>query len=136
MHNSVAQAEHYIRQCEEDWFGGEMYSWAIVPKVSGQCEGMITIKASAPRAELGYVLSREYWNKGLMTEAVNEVCEFALKQKDIYRVWATCHIANAGSRRVLEKADMTLEGILRSWAIFPGLASKPQDCCVYARITG
>jgi len=42
-----------------------------------------------------------------MTEAVQKVVDWALKQPEIYRVWAVCDVDNVGSARVMAKAGMT-----------------------------
>lgn len=67
------------------------------------------------RAELGYVLSNEYWNQGIMTEVVNRIIEYAFKDLELVRVEAKCHPENVGSARVMEKSGMKFEGILRKY---------------------
>ena len=64
-------------------------------------------------AELGYYLAREYWGRGIVTEAVRQLCERVFAQTDILRIYAESFSDNVGSRRVLEKAGFQLEGILR-----------------------
>ena len=64
-------------------------------------------------AELGYYLAREYWGRGIVTEAVRQLCERVFAQTDILRIYAEPFSDNVGSRRVLEKAGFQLEGILR-----------------------
>ena len=63
-------------------------------------------------AELGYYLAREYWGRGIVTEAVRQLCEKIFAQTDILRIYAEPFSDNVGSRRVLEKAGFQLEGIL------------------------
>ena len=63
-------------------------------------------------AELGYYLAREYWGRGIVTEAVRQLCERVFAQTDILRIYAVPFSDNVGSRRVLEKAGFQLEGIL------------------------
>lgn len=63
-------------------------------------------------AELGYYLAREYWGRGIVTEAVRQLCERVFAQTDILRIYAEPFSDNVGSRRVLEKAGFQLEGIL------------------------
>ena len=64
-------------------------------------------------AELGYYLAREYWGRGIVTEAVRQLCERVFAQTDILRIYAEPFSDNVGSRRVLEKAGFQMEGILR-----------------------
>ena len=71
-------------------------------------------------AELGYYLSEEYWGKGIMTEAVRQLCEKLFKETDILRVFAEPFAYNIGSRKVLEKAGFQFEGILKNNAFKNG----------------
>ena len=64
-------------------------------------------------SELGYFLDRAYWSKGIMTKAVPLICEEAFHQLDIIRISALVYAPNIASRRVLEKNDFVMEGILR-----------------------
>lgn len=71
-------------------------------------------------AELGYYLDERYWGKGIMTEAVRQLCEKIFDETDILRIYAEPFAYNIGSRRVLEKAGFQLEGILRNNAVKNG----------------
>lgn len=53
--------------------------------------------------EIGYVLSKEYWGKGLMTEAVSAVIDYLFTQTDIELLICGHFTENGRSRRVIEK---------------------------------
>lgn len=55
-------------------------------------------------AELGYYLAEEYWGRGIMTEAIRQLCEIVFDTTDILRIYAEPFAYNTGSRRALEKA--------------------------------
>lgn len=80
-------------------------------------------------AELGYYLSEEYWGRGIMTDAVRQLCEKLFAETDIIRIFAEPFSYNTGSRRVLEKAGFRLEGILKNNAYKNG---KVLDMALYA----
>lgn len=84
-------------------------------------------------AELGYYIAEEYWGKGIMTEAVKQLCEFAFSHTDIIRIYAEPFADNVGSCRVLEKAGFQYEGTLRCNAVKNG---KILDMKMYARLKG
>ena len=71
-------------------------------------------------AELGYYLDERYWGKGVMTEAVRQLCEKIFNETDILRIYAEPFAYNIGSRRVLEKAGFKLEGVLKNNAVKNG----------------
>lgn len=68
-------------------------------------------------AELGYYIAEEYWGKGIMTEAVKQICEYVFDKSDIVRIYAEPFAYNFASCRVLEKSGFQYEGTLRKNAI-------------------
>ena len=68
-------------------------------------------------AELGYYIAEEYWGKGIMTEAVKQICEYVFVKSDIIRIYAGPFAYNIASCRVLEKAGFQYEGTLRNNAV-------------------
>jgi RimJ/RimL family protein N-acetyltransferase len=93
---------------------------------------MITARVDGFKWELGYVLARSQWNQGYMTEAVKAVTGWALAQPEIYRVWAVCDVDNVVSARVLEKAGMRREGLMRRWSVHPNISPEPRDSYCYS----
>ena len=71
-------------------------------------------------AELGHYIAEEYWGKGIMTEAVKQICECVFDKSDIIRMYAEPFVYNIASCRVLEKAGFQYEGTLRSNAVKNG----------------
>ena len=71
-------------------------------------------------AELGYYIAEEYWSKGIMTEAVKQICEYVFAKSDIIRIYAEPFAYNIASCRVLEKVGFQYEGTLRSNAMKNG----------------
>lgn len=94
---------------------------------------MIDTKFDKFKVNFGYVLAKQYWNKGYMSEALKKLSEEVLKIDKIYRSWAFCDIENTGSAKVMEKSGMKFEGILKKWAIHPNISKEPRDCMVYSR---
>ena len=71
-------------------------------------------------AELGYYIAEEYWGRGIMTEAVRQICAYVFDKSDIIRIYAEPFASNIASCRVLEKAGFQYEGTLRSNAVKNG----------------
>lgn len=82
-------------------------------------------------AELGYYIAEEYWGKGIMTEAVRQLCDYVFTHSDIIRIYAEPFAYNVGSCRVLEKAGFKCEGTLRGNAVKNG---KVLDMKMYSRL--
>ena len=97
--------------------------------------GVFGLRQAAPhRLEFGYVLARPWWGQDLMTEALLEVVDWALRQPAIFRIGGGCDVANIGSARVMEKAGLVREGLLRRWLVHPAISDEPRDCFCCARV--
>jgi len=69
------------------------------------------------RSTLGYVLHPDHWNGGIMTEALAEICDWALRRRNppVERITADTFPWNIASMRVLEKLGFAREGVLRGF---------------------
>ena len=84
-------------------------------------------------AEIGYFLGEPYWNLGIMTKAINMICDYGFRNFDIVRIYAGVFEYNMPSQRVLEKCGFTKEAVLKQ-AIIKG--GKIYDEIRYAKIIG
>lgn len=62
---------------------------------------------------IGYCLSDLYWNQGYMTEALEKVLEFFFEEVDVNRVESKHSVHNPASGRVMQKAGLLKEGVLK-----------------------
>ena len=132
-HQSVAETREFIRQCIEESSAGSRFPWVITSRTNDELLGMIELRVHGFKADVGYVLARPFWGNGIVTEALSAVMAFAFSMPNIYRVWALCDVANTASARVMEKAGMVREGILRRYAIHPNNSPEPCDVYCYAK---
>jgi ribosomal-protein-alanine N-acetyltransferase len=116
------------------WDSGEEYSWVITRSHEDRVIGMIGCRVREHAADIGYVIGRDYWGHGYVTEAAIAILDWAIHIESIYRVWAVCDIENKASSRVLEKVGMQREGVLRRYIMHANISSEPRDCFVYARV--
>jgi [ribosomal protein S5]-alanine N-acetyltransferase len=130
---TVEEIRLFLKRALEKWEAKNVFTWTITLAETGQPIGMIDLRLET-HAQLGYVLARSHWNRGIMTEAVRAVIDWALSQPGIHRVWAVCDVDNGASARVMEKAGMEREGLFRKYMVFPNLGPAPRDCFCYARV--
>lgn len=72
-------------------------------------------------AEVGYWLGVDFWGRGIATDAVRQLTQFAFaRHPELRRLYAVPFTSNRASARVLEKAGYTREGTLRESAIKDG----------------
>jgi RimJ/RimL family protein N-acetyltransferase len=72
-------------------------------------------------AEIGYWLAEPFWGRGMATEALIAMTDYAIATHNLTRVYALPFASNAASCRVLEKAGYALEARLRRSAIKNGV---------------
>jgi len=102
----------------------EEETFAFAVAVDGKAVGSISVfrqeNIHRQTGELGYYIAEEYWGKGIMNQAVEQICTYVFSNSDLLRIYAEPFAHNAASCRVLEKAGFVLEGILRQNAVKNG----------------
>jgi ribosomal-protein-alanine N-acetyltransferase len=122
-HRTIEDSEIFLRSVAERYENAEVADWGIVYKGNGRfiggC-GIVGWDLENARAEIGYVLSRQYWGQGLMPEAVRAMIAFGFEKMGLNRLEARCITENTASARVMEKAGMLYEGTLRQREFIKG----------------
>lgn len=82
-------------------------------EIDGETVGAVGVHMQSDiqkmNAEMGYWLSESYWGKGIMTEAIKQMTDYAFKTWPINRIYARPFGTNIGSQKALEKAGFKLE---------------------------
>jgi ribosomal-protein-alanine N-acetyltransferase len=131
-HRQITDTEAYVARCLS---AATSRSYVITGRGSREIAGAFDLRyGSAGRLGFGYVLARACWGQGLMTEALTAVADWALRQPGIWRIGDVCDTENLASARVMEKAGLVREGVLRRWAMHPNVSAEPRDCISYAKV--
>lgn len=98
----VSTVEHY-----RHGFG----MWAVIHKADGKLLGRcgLCFLDRTPEVELGYVLDKLYWGRGLATEAARASLRYGFEVANLDRIVAIARPENVASRRVMEKVGMKYE---------------------------
>jgi RimJ/RimL family protein N-acetyltransferase len=92
----------------DDGFG----VWAAVEKSTGNFLGWFSLQprdgASSVEATLGYRLRQSAWGQGYATEGVRALIHEGFAELGVRRMIASTYQDNLASRRVMEKAGLTL----------------------------
>ena len=103
--------------------------------VDGKIVGNISVEQKADvyckDGEIGYLLLTSCWSRGIMTEAVRQICVIAFSELDIIRITGLVYAPNIASRRVLEKNAFIQEGLQRNAVYKDG---NIFDLCVYGKL--
>ncbi|MDQ0254849.1 ribosomal-protein-alanine N-acetyltransferase [Evansella vedderi] len=115
-HKSIEDSYHFLQYILKQYEEAKLAPWAIELKENEKVIGTIDFVAWFPwhyRAEIGFILSKEHWGKGLILEAAKKVTEFGFEHMELNKIKAPCMVENVQSQRVLQKLGMRLEGVLR-----------------------
>lgn len=109
---TLADARHWIQIANPK---APITNFAIVVDNSAVGAIGLVIKDDVFRrsAEIGYWIGEEYWGRGIVTEAVRAVTDYAFATFDLCRIYAGVFEWNPGSMRVLERAGYEFESRLR-----------------------
>ncbi len=116
--NTLAQTQEFLRQALTARLEAprRTFELGFVLRATGELVGAggLRVRSAEHRvADLGYALRRDAWGRGLATEAARALVEFGQRSLGMHRIWATCHVDNVRSARVLERVGMQREGRLR-----------------------
>ncbi len=93
-----------------------IYNWAITCKGDGHAIGAVSavnFSDRHARCEIDYALAKQYWNTGIMTEALGAVIDYLLCSVGCHKICGCCAAENPASGRVMEKCGMVREGYQR-----------------------
>lgn len=130
----------YTKKDAEEWVEKNLKTYQqkkpeminFVIDISGELVGSVGFSNfKSHKAELGYWLAKDFWGKGIMTEATKEVSRFGFNELGLVRIYGYVFLRNTGSIRVLEKAGYEKEGLLKKYTEKNG---KHIDAYIYARV--
>lgn len=93
--------------------------------------GLHRINWNVPKFEIGYWIDTRYSGQGYMTEAVQGITDFAVRELKARRVEIRCDALNVKSRAIAERLGFTLEGILKCDSV--SVEGEIRDTCIYAK---
>jgi RimJ/RimL family protein N-acetyltransferase len=132
-HRSLDDTLEYLRRIVADNEQGASAGYLIISRASGELLGSVGGSFQGPsRMQFGYCLAHDAWGQGFATEAARAFVKAAMSDPQMWRVQAFCDLENTASARVLEKAGLALEGVLRRYLVMPNLGDEPRDMFCFA----
>lgn len=113
-HKEIRETEAIVRKMlarENDGY----FEWIVEVKSNQEVIGIISAKRTDEDKclEIGYSISSQYWNKGLVTEGLQEVIKYLFRECDINKIKAVISEDNIKSIRVASKCGLSFEGKLK-----------------------
>ena len=131
-HTSRRDSKDYIRYLKSQYRNSLPSSYVIVLKETGHVIGTIGFMSYAEDhscVEVGYSLSKLYWNQNIATEALSCIIHYAFDSLKLNRIEAMHDVDNPSSGRVMQKCGMLFEGTLRQKVLNKG---QYRDVNLYA----
>lgn len=114
-HLNSGTTKNILTEWIKDYNKKNCYRWAIILKETGKRIGgidVVLLMEHIDCCEIGYVLSKQHWNQGIMTEALKAVIDYLFERANFNRIQARHDIENPASGKVMQKSGMTYEGTL------------------------
>jgi hypothetical protein len=118
-HKSVEQTEKIIKAWNDKYTDKSFYQWAIALKHEPSLGPIGTISVNRyddciNMVHLGFCIGSKWWNKGIASEALNEVIRFMFEEVKVNRIESWHDPQNIYSGKVMSKCGMKYEGTLKS----------------------
>jgi len=114
-HSTLGESRRFVLDLCRRLRSGYPSSWVVTLRSTGKVIGTIGFVSYSTDnrcAELGYSLSREYWNRGYTTQALRAVIDSIFTSLPLNRLEAQHDIRNPASGRVMQKCGLRQEGLL------------------------
>ena len=117
-----SQARAVIQAFQAEFERDSGVRWAITERGGSRLIGLCGVGWYRHNfsALLSYDLNQDYWNRGIMTEAVRVVAAYTFDHVGMNRITATTVLENLASMQVLRHVGFQEEGILRDWGFWKG----------------
>jgi ribosomal-protein-alanine N-acetyltransferase len=122
-HRTIDESRAWLQRRVNDYALRDSIFWVITLKDDDTAIGECCLWNFDPGfkcAEIGYELHSNYWNKGLMGEALSEVLAYGFLEMGLHRIEASPFADNIQSQKLLLKLGFRLEGTLRERNFFHG----------------
>lgn len=118
-HNSVDQTRCFIKTCYLSYIRmGQPQTWSIVWRSTSQVIGTIGFHTMEDdHAQVGYMLHRDFWHKGIMQEALRELIHVGFTYTGLRRLEAYYQKEHRASERLLKTCGFQMEGCLRQYTM-------------------
>jgi ribosomal-protein-alanine N-acetyltransferase len=121
--SSIKQAKEVISAWNNGFKNKAVIPWGITLKTNNKLIGTIPyipirgtfLSQPLQPTVVGFELSQDYWNKGIISEALKAVIAFGFNKLGSHRIQAEVFPENSASLHVLKKIGFQEEGLLKKY---------------------
>ncbi|MEO1290112.1 MAG: GNAT family N-acetyltransferase [Chloroflexota bacterium] len=129
-YGSKDEARKHLDELLASYIQGLMW-WAIEYTLDKKMIGRVELSyvdREDQHAEISYALNQQYWHRGIMTEAMECIIDYAFQTMKLNRLYARTLTDNTASCNLLGKMSFQREGHLREHSQVKGY---PEDIYIY-----
>lgn len=110
---TIERSKRFITRQLEEWKAHGYAWWAVEDRITGALLGWNGLRylPDTDETEVGYLLQKGFWGRGLATEGAAEAVRFGFEHIVLDEVIALAHPENVASRRVMEKIGMRFDRV-------------------------
>ena len=109
--NEISRLKYRLVECSDGF-----ENWYVIEKESKRVIGDVGLHAWEKRhdkAEIGYLIHKDFQGKGYATEAAKKAIEYGFTEMNLNRIEAHAATDNVASHKVLQKLGFQYEGLRR-----------------------
>jgi ribosomal-protein-alanine N-acetyltransferase len=107
-HDDIEETKTLLSAWMKEYGRVDYYHWVIIHKETFQAVGYIYLNEmndESRSASVHFLVSRSYWNQGIMTEACKAVMDFSFSKIGVLSIHTHHHVDNPASGKVLQKSS-------------------------------
>ncbi|ESR08932.1 N-acetyltransferase [Streptococcus iniae] len=108
--DNIGETESFLRLCEENWknYQADAFQLEFAILYEGKHVGGLGLSKDRgnPCVELGWILAKDYWHKGIAYEAAQAAIAYFAKQFQVTSFIAHCDADNKASFGLMERLGM------------------------------
>jgi [ribosomal protein S5]-alanine N-acetyltransferase len=131
-HKQVSETKERLARIIAEYESKEHCYWGIELKADGELIGEIDLydfDKTTDNCEVSYSIGYKWWNHGYGSEALKAVVDFGFHYMNIHKIAAAHNTDNPASGRIMVKAGMVQEGIVRH--MIRNAKNQYKDCTIY-----
>lgn len=132
-HKTLADTKEYVNYKTDRYDNvAYCYDWIVTLKSTGEPIGeieAIEILLMDNAVEVGYCYGDDFWGKGYATEALKAFISFMFDNVGVDKIFADHISTNPASGKVMQKAGMQFDAILKGYLIDKNTGKREDKVC-------
>jgi len=130
--SDVAETVAFVERKVAELATGQSILWAIRFRNDEGLIGAIEVRLHGRDGDVGFIVGRPFWGRGIVPEALSAVTAFARDELALARLTGRCDLENLRSARVFEKCGFASLGVEHGSVLHPNVSGCCRDALAFA----